>query len=80
MTPRERIANAATVTAAIDSGALWPAIERLQRVGQVGNGAGIYADVPAFRQALHAARAAIVAAQTLIETTEWPTAEDYDAS
>jgi hypothetical protein len=79
MTPIERIAVARATTATIDD-ALWPAIERLQKVGQVGNGAGIYADVAAFKEALRKTAATIAAAQKLIEATQWPSDEDYDAS
>lgn len=79
MTPIERIAVARATAATIDD-ALWPAIERLNQVGQVGNGSGIYADVSAFKQSLRVAAATIAAALTLIEATEWPSNEDYDAS
>lgn len=78
MTPLERIAVARATTATIDD-ALWPAIERLQRVGRTGNGAGIYADVAAFRKELKALAATIVAAKKLIDDTQWPTDEDYEA-
>jgi hypothetical protein len=74
---REKIRKARDATAGIDLG-LWDAIERLQRIGQVSNGAAIYADVPGFRAALGAAASAIVRAQEIVRATDWPTDEDYD--
>ena len=79
MNARDKIKRARAATAGIDLG-LWYAIERLQRVGQVSNGAGIYADVGAFRQALADAAGAIARAQEIVRATDWPTNEDYDAS
>lgn len=79
MTPAEKIHQARAATAGIDLG-LWDAIATLQRTGRVGNGAGIYSDVSAFRRALTDAAAAIVRAQQIVEATDWPTEEDYDAA
>lgn len=75
-TPAERIAKAKAATAAIDR-QLWPAIDHLQRIGQVSNGAGIYADVSALRSALTRATLAVALALQAIRETEWPTEEDY---
>ena len=74
---RTKIEKARQATAGIDLG-LWDAIGRLQRIGHVGNGAGIYADVSAFRAALGDAAAAIARAQEIVRATDWPTDEDYD--
>jgi hypothetical protein len=78
-TAREKIRKARDATLGIDLD-LWSAIERLQRVGQVANGAAIYADVPAFRSALAVAASAIMRAQEIVRATDWPTAEDYDVA
>lgn len=75
----EKITRARAAAAGIDLG-LWDAIARLQRTGQVSNGAGIYADVLAFRRALGDAAAAISRAQEIVRATDWPTAEDYDVA
>jgi hypothetical protein len=74
---REKIRKARDATAGIDLG-LWDAITALQRIGQVSNGAAIYADVPGFRAALGHAASAIVRAQEIVRATDWPTDEDYD--
>jgi hypothetical protein len=74
---RARIAKARAATIAIDQD-LWSPIERLQRAGESANGAGIYADVPRFRSALHEAAAAIARAQKIIRETDWPSDHDYD--
>ena len=79
MTPATKIKRAREATAGIDL-RLWDAIERLQRIGHLGNGAGIYADVSAFRSALGDAAAAIARAQEIVRSTDWPTNEDYDRS
>jgi len=79
LTASAKIKKARDATAGIDLG-LWDAIERLQRIGQTGNGAGIYADVSAFRSALGDAAAAIARAQEIVRATDWPTNEDYDAT
>jgi len=72
-----KIANARAATAKMDAG-LDPALERLRQVLQVGNGAGVYADVSAVRGALAGAGAAITIALAIAVATDWPTAEDYD--
>jgi hypothetical protein len=72
-----KIANARAATAKMDAG-LEPAIERLLRALQVGNGAGVYADVSAVRGALAGAGAAITIALAVAVATDWPTNEDYD--
>lgn len=77
MTPTTKIKRAREATAGIDLG-LWDAIARLQRIGHTGNGAGIYADVTAFRSALGDAATAIARAQEIVRATDWPTNEDYD--
>lgn len=74
---RSKIERARQATAGIDLG-LWDAIGRLQRVGNTSNGAGIYADVSAFRSALGDAATAIARAQEIVRATDWPTAQDYD--
>lgn len=74
---RAKIEKARQATAGIDLG-LWDAVERLRRIGFVSNGAGIYADVSAFRSALADAASAIARAQEIIRATDWPTNEDYD--
>lgn len=74
---RAKIEKGRQATAGIDLG-LWDAISRLQRIGGTGNGAGIYADVSAFRSALGDAATAIARAQEIVRATDWPTAEDYD--
>lgn len=82
MTPATKIKRARDATAGIDLG-LWDAIGRLQdigRFGRVGNGAGIYADVTAFRSALADAATAIARAQEIVRSTDWPTKQDYDAA
>lgn len=76
---RTRIEAAARATAAIDSGGLWDALTRLQRVGGIGNGAGVYADVRSVRSALADAAVEIKRAQEIMGTTDWPTEADYDA-
>jgi len=76
---RAKIRKAQAATAGIDLG-LWAAIERLQRAGSQGNGAGIYADVPQFRAALADAASAISRAQEIVRATDWPTNEDYDVA
>lgn len=73
----DKIANARAVTARIDT-LVEPAIERLQRALQVGNGAGVYADVSAVSNALNGAKAACILAAAIAAATDWPTAEDYD--
>lgn len=80
MKSRARITAAAQATSAIDGGGLWDALTRLQRVGGVGNGAGVYADVRAVRSALADAAAEIKRAQEIMGATDWPTEADYDAA
>lgn len=72
-----KIANARAATEKMDAG-LEPAIRRLLLALQVGNGAGVYADVSAVRGALAVAGAAVTIAQAIAAATDWPTSEDYD--
>lgn len=74
---RERIRKAQEATDKIDKD-LWGPIERLQRAGSCGNGAGIFSDVSLLRSALAEAAAAIKRAQDIMKETDWPTNVDYD--
>jgi len=75
---REKIRRAQEATAGINLG-LWDALAHLQRVGRPSNGAGIYADVDAFRRALADAATVIARAQEIVRATDWPSPEDYEA-
>jgi hypothetical protein len=75
-----RIHAAQATTAAIDQGGLWPALTTLQNIGGVGNGAGCYADVRAFRSALQNAATEIQRAQAAIGATDWPTEADWEVA
>lgn len=75
---RRRLSAAQEATQSIDKGELWPALERLQRVGADSNGAGVYASRGEMLSALAVAAVAIREASEKLRAADWPTDADWD--
>jgi len=72
-----RIHIAREATRRIDE-LLQPALDELQSAINIGNGGGVYHDVPRVRSAMARLKRAIDCAQAVEASVTWPTAEDYD--